>query len=222
MSRRLQALPPLAPLLVGLLVATSATMSGCLLPRIPKPRPINWYLAHPNDVIGVRRIMVLPFREAEGVDADHLGVREAFLAELAKIHRFEVIPLPAGAEEDHEIYQSLQRGRISAEALVALAARYKLDGVLVGTITSYRPYLPPTLGLRTKLFSVHSGSYVWAAEGLYDAKDARTMEDLEHYQKSFLATETSMHGTRINLLSPARFAAYVSHRLVGTWRSVGL
>ena len=107
----------------------------------------------------------------------------------------------------------------SAEALVALAARYKLDGVLVGTITSYRPYLPPTLGMRTKLFSVHSGSYVWAAEGLYDAKDARTMEDLEHYQKSFLATETSMHGMRINLLSPARFAAYVSHRLVGTWRS---
>ena len=101
---------------------------------------------------------------------------------------------------------------------MALANRYKLDGVLVGTITTYRPYLPQQLGLRTKLFSVHSGSYIWAAEGLYDANDARTIEDLEHYQKTFLATETSMHGARINLLSPRKFATYVSHRLVGTWR----
>ena len=199
-------------LLVPLLGAAS-----CELARLPHPKPVSWYLAHRNDVIGVRRIMVLPFRETAGVQADIDGVRDAFLGELAKIQRFEVTPLPNGTDEDEKIYRALTRGRISADALVALAKRYKLDGVLVATITNYRPYLPQHLGLRVKLFSVHSGSYIWAAEGLYDANDARTLEDLEHYQKSFLAPETSMHGERINLLSPRKFATYVSHRLVGTW-----
>jgi TolB-like protein len=172
--------------------------------------------------VGVRRIMVLPFREAASVQADTYVVRESFLAELAKLQRFEVIPLPSGTAADDKVYRALTRGRISAESLVALAKRYRLDGVLVGTITSYRPYLPPHLGLRTKLFSVHSGSFIWAAEGLYDANDLRTMEDLEHYQKSFLAEESSMHGVRINLLSPRKFASYVCHRLVGTWRQARL
>jgi len=200
-------------LLVPLLAAT-----GCAITRVPSPKPINWYLGHRNDVVGVRRIMLLPFRAAAGVQADTHVVRESFLAELAKIQRFELIPLPTGTAEDDKIYRALTRGRISAESLVALAKRYKLDGVLVGTVTSYRPYLPPHLGLRTKLFSVHSGSFIWAAEGLYDANDVRTMEDLEHYQETFLAAESSMHGMRMNLLSPRKFAAYVSHRLVGTWR----
>jgi hypothetical protein len=196
--------------------------AGCVITRLPSPKPINWYLGHRNDVVGVRRIMVLPFREAASVQADTEGVRDAFLAELAKIQRFELIPLPTGTAADDQIYRALTRGRISAESLIALANRYKLDGVLVGTITSYRPYLPPHLGLRTKLFSVHSGSFIWAAEGLYDANDASTIEDLEHYQQCFLAVESSMHGLRINLLSPRKFAAYVAHRLVGTWRQARL
>ena len=208
--------------LVLLVLALLLAVSGCQLTRLPHPKPVNWYLAHPNDVISVRRIMVLPFREAASVTADTHAVRAAFLAELSKIQRFEVIPLPTGATGDHAIYRALIRGRVSAESLVALANRYNLDGVLVGTITGYRPYLPPHLGLRAQLFSVHSGSFIWAAEGLYDANDARTMEDLEHYQKSFLAEESSMHGMRINLLSPRRFASYVSHRLVGTWRTAKL
>jgi hypothetical protein len=205
-----------------LLLAALLGTTGCAFTRLPSPKPVNWYLGHRNDVIGVRRIMVLPFREAAGVQADNQVVRDAFLAELSKLQRFELIPLPTGTEEDERIYRALTHGRVSAESLVALAKRYKLDGVLVGTITSYRPYLPPHLGLRTKLFSVHSGSFIWAAEGLYDANDARTMEDLEHYQQSFLAAESSMHGVRINLLSPQKFATYVCHRLVGTWRLVRL
>ncbi len=210
MSRQsTRALLLLAPLVAGM---------GCATTRLPSPKPINYYLGHHNDVAVVRRIMVLPFQGDSGVEGDIPVVRESFLAELSKLQRFELIPLPTDAAEDDRIYRALTRGRISAESLVALAKRYSLDGVLVGTITSYRPYLPPHLGLRTKLFSVHSGSFVWAAEGLYDANDARTMEDLEHYQQSFLAEESSMHGMRINLLSPRKFATYVCHRLVGTWR----
>jgi hypothetical protein len=188
------------------------------LPKPPEPKPVNFYSAAPRDLDNVQRVLVLPFACAAGVTADTMPLREAFLVELAKIQRLELVPLPDGAEEDRPLYESLVRGRISTEALVELSERYQLDGVLLGTVTAYRPYLPVHLGLRVQLVSVHSGSTVWAAEGLYDANDAATIEDLRHYQLSFAAAEASFHGVEINLISPRKFAAYVAHRLVATWR----
>ena len=90
--------------------------------------------------------------------------------------------------------------------------------MLVGTITNYRAYKPQHLGLRTQLVSVHSGNTVWAVDALYDAGDASTMSDLEHYATTFQAEDDSLHGWEMNLIAPTKFAAYVSHRVVGTWR----
>ena len=199
-------------------LAALGLLASCGTFQPPRPMPVNWYLAAPADVAPVRRVMLLPFRASHGVVAERERIRTAFLGELNKLQRFEVVPLPAGAAEQAGIYRAMERGRVSTNELVALAKRYRLDGVILGEITSYRAYLPPHLGLRVKLFSVHSGNWIWAAEGHYDANDARTIEDLEHFQQSFLAEEGSLHGMRINLLSPTKFCAYVSHRLVRTWR----
>ena len=202
------------------LVLATVLAAGCTwMPHPPEPKPVNFYIAAARDLDNVQRVMVLPFACAAGVAADTMPIREAFLVELAKIQRLELVPLPDGAEEDRPLYESLVRGRLSTEALVALSQRYQLDGVLLGTVTGWRPYLPMHLGLRVQLLSVHSATTVWAAEGLYDANDAATIEDLKHYQLSFAAAEASFHGVEINLISPRKFAAYVAHRLVATWRA---
>ena len=41
----------------------------------------------------------------------------------------------------------------------------------------------------------------------YDSADAATVEDIRHFQHSFLAEEESMHGWEITLISPIRFAS---------------
>lgn len=211
MSRR----APIATL--GLLAALQAGACS-LFSEAPEAKPVNFFLAEPRDLDTLQRVMVLPFVAAPGVHADVTPIRDAFLAELSKIQRFECVPLPHGAEENRRIYDSLQTGRLSSEAIVELGARYQLDGVLVGTVTGYRPYKPPQLGIKVQLINVHSGSTAWAAEGLYDSADALTVEDLRHYALTFGAPEESMHDWEIHLLSPRKFAAYVAHRLVGTWR----
>jgi len=188
------------------------------LASAPHSIPVNHFLGDPMDIDSVRRVMVLPFQEAEGVQAQTAQVREAFINELVKIQRFEVVPLPGGAAEHRELYHGLTKGNLSTDALVRLGERYRIDGVMLGTLTSYRAYTPPNLGMRLQLVSLHSGQVVWAAEGLYDSNDARVIEDLQHYAGSFQAEEDSMHGWQINLISPMRYAGYVSHRLVGTWR----
>lgn len=192
-------------------------LGACALERPPELRPINFYLAESADLANVRRIMVLPFAHEAGVTADCQKVRDAFVTELQKLRRFEVVPLPADAREDDELNASLHRGRLSTEAMVRLCERYSLDGIYVGSVTAWRPYSPPHLGLRTQLISVHSGAPVWAADAIYDANDRTTISDLRHYCEHNQRSDGNLHGWELNLLAPAKFTSYVAHRLVGTW-----
>lgn len=205
--------------LVAALALLGSTVSGCgWVSQAPRQLPINHFLSDPRDFDTVRRVMILPFNETHDVQSSSDPLREAFLNELVKIQRFEVVPLPSVASEHEEIHTSLVRGKLSTDALVTLSQRYQIDGVLIGTVSSYRPYPPMRLGLRVQLVSLHSGRTVWAAEGLFDANDARTREDLQHYAETFAAAEASLHGWELNLIAPSKFAHYVAHRLTGTCR----
>lgn len=207
----------IAPLLGWWLALLGLTACG-LVERPPEKKPVNSFLADARDLANVRRIMVLPFSLGPGVTGDTERVRSAYVAELNKLRRFEVVPLPTAAQEDDVLNESLQQGRMSTDAMVRLCRRFHLDGVLMGVVTAWRPYTPPHLGLRTQLVSVHSGSTVWAVDAIYDCNDQSTISDLRHYSQRFQADDGSLHGWQMNTIAPTRFAAYVSHRVIGTWR----
>jgi len=190
---------------------------GCKVEAPPRPKVVNTYLAERADLANVRRIMVLPFAHEAGVAMDCSKVRDAFVAELQKLRRFEVVPLPAEASEDEELNFSLSRGRLSTEAVVRLCRRYSLDGLFLGSVTSWRAYTPPHLGLRTQLVSVHSGAPVWAIDAIYDAADRSTISDLRHYTETTQQDDGNLHGYELTLLAPSKFTTYVAHRCVGTW-----
>lgn len=200
------------------LLATLLLCSCSPLSPSPAKKPINSYLADPRDLHNVRRVMVLPFTAAEGVAGEPEHVRSAYVAELAKLRRFEIVPLPTTAQEAEALNHSLLEGVMSTDAIVRLCNHFHLDGVLLGVITSWRPYTPQHLGLRTQLVSVHSGSTVWAADAIYDCNDQTTINDLRHYSQYVQATESSLHGWEINTIAPGRFASYVCFRMVSTWR----
>lgn len=205
------------PLAVLAVVAASWSFAGCSWGQPHEPKPINCFLAEQADLENVRRIMVLPFAQESGVQADCVKVRDAFVAELQKLRRFEVVPLPPDASEDDELNRSLARGRLSTEAMVRLCNRYSLDGVFLGSVTAWRPYTPPHLGMRTQLVSVHSGAAVWAVDAIYDSNDRTTIGDLRHYVEHNQQDDGNLHGWQMNLLSPQKFTNFVAHRFVGTW-----
>lgn len=204
---------------IACFIAAAATLAltGCRIPRPDRPKVVNSYLAEPEDLANVRRIMVLPFHAEHGVAVDHNKIRDAFVGELQKLRRFEVVPLTDAAREDDMLNESLARGRLSTDAMVRLCERYALDGVFVGSVTSWRPYKPPHLGLRTHLISVHSGASVWAVDAIYDASDLSTISDVKHYVGNTQRDDGNLHGWEMTLLSPAKFTSFVAHRCVGTW-----
>lgn len=182
-----------------------------------EPKVINCWLAEPADLANVRRIMVLPFGKETSVEADCNKVRDAFVAELQKLRRFEVVPLPSDAAEDDVLNRSLTRGRVSSDALVRLCSRYGVDGVFLGTVTTYRPYQPQQLGMRTQLVSVHSGAPIWAVDAIYDATERTTISDLRHFVEHTQRDDGNLHNWEMNLISPQKFTSFVAHRFVGTW-----
>jgi hypothetical protein len=202
---------------LALAAAALLTAGGCMFGQPNVPKAINSYLAEPSDLANVRRIMVLPFAQEAGVQADCTKVRDAFVAELQKLRRFEVVPLPSDAREDDELNRSMTHGRLSTEAMVRLCNRYALDGVLVGSVTAWRAYTPPHLGMRTQLVSVHSGAPIWAVDAIYDSSDRTTIGDLRHYVEHTQRDDGNLHGWELNLLAPNKFTTFVAHRFVGTW-----
>jgi TolB-like protein len=198
------------------LIALAFAFASCAS-QPHQPKVINSYLAEPADLANVRRIMVLPFAQESGVQADCTTVRDAFVAELQKLRRFEVVPLPADARENDELNASLTRGRLSTDAMVRLCNHYSLDGVFVGSVTAWRPYTPPHLGMRTQLISVHSGAPVWAVDAIYDSSDRTTIADLQHFVETTQRNDGNLHGWEMTLLAPGKFMTYVAHRFVGTW-----
>jgi hypothetical protein len=202
---------------LGALLLGMSVLGACNVERPLTTKPINSYLADPADLATVRRIMVLPFAQEAGVQADCVQIRDCFVTALQKLRRFEVVPLPAEAQEDDLLNQSIRHGRLSTEAMVWLCERYALDGLLVGTVTAWRPYQPPHLGMRTQLISVHSGATIWAVDAMYDSSDRTTVSDLRHFSENAKASDGSLHGWQMNLLAPTKFTDYVAHRFAGTW-----
>lgn len=191
---------------------------GCAWLHQDKPQRVNAWLAEPGDLAPVRRVAVLPFSSSTGVEVSTEEVGRAFREELAKLQRFEIVSIPAGAREDREILRSILDGRYSTDGVVALCERYRLDGLLIGTVTSYRPYKPPHLGIQASLLSVHSGGAVWATNAHYDANDLSTWQDIRHWNDNVVATGDDLHGPEMALISPKRFTRFVAHRVVATWR----
>jgi hypothetical protein len=190
---------------------------GALIER-PAARPVNHRFADGPELTLLRRVLVLPFAVDETVIADEPLIRGEFVSELQKLQRFEVVTLPPGSEEDHEITEALLRGMISTTPLVELAKRFHVDGIVTGTILQSRAYRPPVLGLRVQMISVHSGGIAWAADGLYDAGDYATRLDVMHYCATVASPDDSLHGWEMTTLSQRRFARFVAHRLVETWK----
>lgn len=201
------------------LLATAGLLflAGCALERPPEKRPLNHYLADPRDLDCIRRVIVLPFSEEPGVTAEKELVRSAYVDELQKLRRFEVVPLPNSVDEIAVLDASMRKGRIGAEEVVSLCNRYRVDAVVLGTITAWRAYTPPRLGMRTQMVSVHSGSIVWAVDSIYDANDRSMVSDLRHYYENVQTHDSMLHTWELDLLSPGRFSHYVAHRFAGTW-----
>lgn len=213
--------PHPAPLRPALLTALLLPSCSLFSPRYFPAQPVPAYYADPAETLPLRRVIVLPFAIEDAFDADPDLVWDAFCAELQKTSRFDVMALPPEARGEWLHDQARRSGLFPRDVLLSLLQKYSADALVHASLTRFRAYKPPALGLRAGMVSTHTGKVVWECDVLYDMADQRSLDDLRNYASTVSAPEESDHDWEMTLLSPRKFAGYVCHRVVDGWRDAG-
>ena len=104
----------------------------------------------------------------------------------------------------------------SFEQLLAIREALKCDGVLIGTVTEYRPYPHMTVGLRLKLLDLRDGQLIWALEQVWDSADKTTEKRIKKYFKSEKRSDFAPLHDKLAAVSPLEFIKFISYEVAGT------
>ena len=184
----------------------------------PKPSPIRLYGSPPPE-IDAQRIVVAPFLYGHRDERVSREITEAFIIELQKLGRFEIISpytVAGQAAAEGELWRD---GVVDLPTMVKLRRRLKAEAFVFGTITHYKPYRPPILGVKVSMVSARTGAVVWAAEAVFDASNVATEEHVKAYYDGTSDVEGEHLGWKVVLLSMRRYAHFVSHQLLSQLRS---
>ncbi len=164
-------------------VLTAALAGGCgLLEKVkqrdrvpPAPPTFSQYHLDGWQWENVRRVAVLPFRNESGYTRAGEEARDAFVAELQRAGRFEVISTPP---DDRAILAAQVRcgGRFDEVLLYDIAMATNADVVIHGTVSNYSPYPRPRLGLVIQAVGSQEGKVVASVDGLWDSTDLAIAE----------------------------------------------
>ena len=123
--------------------------------------------ANQQDVIWA----VVPFRNESGVSfADELRISDAMVSQIVQARGVTALPLNRSLEAMRSM--GLPAIETPGQAL-QLARRLDADAVLVGTITAWDPYDPPTLGINVVLFA-RSETMQLRHEGEFNPRSLQT------------------------------------------------
>ena len=180
----------------------------------PQPPLHSFHENVAGPVVPMRRIAVLPISCDLPLEASVGELDAAVTSELAKTSLFELVPISRealGSRFGRRQFSSVEV--LPGELLATLRADYGVDGVLFTDLTHYRPYLPISIGMRSKLIDAQSGQIRWAFDHLFDAGNVATAKEAAGYYLTTTTPSPSVeHGVDAAavLQSPSRFTKYVA------------
>jgi hypothetical protein len=209
--------PARATLLLGLAIAASAAACRDANHR-RRPTPSF----HSDELASrkIRRVVLAPFEDEARTGPARAAIQEAFAHEFEKATSVEVVAIDAMAHmEAAQDDRPRRTGQYHLESILELALRHDADGVLFGTITSYRAYAPQKLGIRVDLVSANSGLLLWSAHAEFDMADDDARFTLESDYKKYASKEPQALSWDHAMNSPGRFASLVSAEAVATLKT---
>ncbi len=218
----------------ALLAAALLAAGGCG-PRLQRPALLV-------DLVQPGRVWaVAPFANESGVSAvDTERVADLFTQQLQQVLGVDTVPVNRVILAMRDLRMPAITSAVEARRLLLAL---EVDVIVVGTVTAYDPYPPPTLGAAVQAFTRHGGvtiasvdsisEFVRArtgddevamvqrgaplasaqAAGIFDASSHQTLSWLESFAKG--RTEPgSAYGPDIYLVSMELYTQFVSYRLI--------
>jgi hypothetical protein len=164
----------------------------------------------------IRRVLLLPLSsDGLALTEDHLAPLDAtFLTELTRTARFEIVTVSRGQLAQltglRQVSSTTQLPPAFLDHLLNIYNEFAADGILFVDLTTYSPYPPLTVGVRTKLAHVRDSQILWASDLLFSAADPLVANSARRH-----ALRSSRHAgqgdlSHTILQNPTRFAEYVA------------
>ncbi len=185
-------------------------LAGCAAPRVER---VATYVSPVWEEGAPSRIVVVPFDGPACPKRAGTLVTRALAMELQDALHADVITAPDENERLAAESALWRRGRVSIDALVAARKTFLADAFVFGTITHYKEYDPPVLGLKVSMLSARTGEVIWAAEALFDAHSRPTRALAETYFENSGLSHT-LYGSGLMFMSPRLFARFVATEMV--------
>ncbi len=196
----------------GTIFTLALILAGCAS-TTPKPQPVQSYRS--EGLSAAHRILVLPFAP-ESEFPDQADMVTARFVEAIRRGPFTILPLPDAALSTSLVEDVRLRGSVRTADLVTLQREYRVDAVVIGSITRYDPYAPQVLGLDVKMVSTRSGAILWQARKVFDATSEPIQTDALVWYDRIVIASGEEFGPEVVLLSPKAFARYACTRLAET------
>jgi len=203
------------------LALAALTLVGCSV--LPKPDgAVSGPFYTPTNVkaiakipADVRRVIVLPVAGGPALTEETLLKLDAICqGELTRTARFEVVPLSRNALAEitgtRQLSSVDKLPAVLIDKLFNIYNSYGADAVLFIDVTTYSPYPPLVLGLRTKLARVTDGEIIWAADNVFAAAEPAVANSARHHALALGTDRGEINLSHTILQNPQRFAGYVA------------
>ena len=206
----------LIPIVILLSFAAISNV-GCIPLLVQREfKSISFYKSDEYNNTGVHRVLLVPFTYETNREKVVNEVTEAFSIELQKSAKFDIV-LPHGFPEELLLQNDLwNKGLVRAETVIEAKKRFKVDAIIFGTITHYKPYEPPILGMKVGMFSTVTGNVIWTADTILDSSEATVIRLVKTYYRTNYQRKQSLYGWKIILLSMKRYAQFAAHQVIAT------
>ena len=185
------------------------TITGCKSSYTAN-EPAKYYYVNPSrNIANIGRIAIVELQNDTSYPQMSDDITEALFQALQKK---QVFGLTIVRQRD-SLWKSLQLEPDTAYTLDQMAAirqTLKCDGILIGTITDFKPYPHMTIGLRLKLIDLTSGDLLWAIEQIWNSSDKVTSQKIKRYFKDTKGSSNDSN-ERIVTISPLEFIKYISY-----------
>jgi len=206
-----------APLsvLCHLLSVLLLLIGGCESDQEENGMANSYYLSPNKDLHRLGRVALVELDSASSHPEIATAATEALFLEAQKRQVFGVMVV----HRDHPTWHSLQENLDSLQELRQLvAAREALNcnGLLLGTITEYRPYPHMVIGLRLKLLDLTDGQLLWGLEQVWDSSDRSIQKRIKAYLKEDRQAGHSPLREELVVVSPLNFCKFVAYEVAQT------
>jgi hypothetical protein len=191
-------------------------LAGCSIKYGTSVPSASYYYLNPYKSLNtVGRVAIVELNNESSYPKISEDVFEKLYQALQKKQIFGLTVI----HQDDSSWRSLQLDRDSKytlEQLMTIRKTLKCDGLLLGTITEFRPYPHMTIGLRLKLLDLRDGQLLWALEQVWDSADKTTESHIKDYFLSQKRTGYAPLHEQLATVSSLEFIKFVSYEVAET------